>query len=384
MLGLPIPDRLAEAFNSANRRSFVPWSEIPWYDHHFKLQFRVLSIPTQRLRAPSRGVAFRRAARSRHVQDQRWMKSGAHIVRTNYGFRYYIPAGGRWASRDPIGEEGGINLYGFVGNSPCDALDLLGAYAVIDDIVFSVGGALIGVAGEAIVNCVTGESHEWEDYAAAAIGGAVTGEALLYVGPVAAGALGGAATGLFREGIRHYTRHEQFDTISIAFDVGFGMLFGRFLRGPAVRRLTVGRNSYLAVFRQMTAKFRRRLVANLRYSTALKMFAARAWETACLQGAVSSGFASAAVDRARSATASVFGGSAGAPPAATPSAVAIPALPPEELIGASGAQVVDPMTGVGISWASMIVMVNGRVVYSEFRSQEVQFVGVPNGPWVLP
>ncbi len=36
----------------------------------------------------------------------------------NYGFRYYIPVGGRWASRDPIGEEGGVNLYGFVGNRP--------------------------------------------------------------------------------------------------------------------------------------------------------------------------------------------------------------------------------------------------------------------------
>ena len=37
---------------------------------------------------------------------------------TEYGFRYYIPVGGRWASRDPIGEEGGVNLYGFVGNRP--------------------------------------------------------------------------------------------------------------------------------------------------------------------------------------------------------------------------------------------------------------------------
>ena len=45
---------------------------------------------------------------------------------TQYGFRYYIPAGGRWASRDPIGEEGGINLYGFVGNDPSGYFDILG------------------------------------------------------------------------------------------------------------------------------------------------------------------------------------------------------------------------------------------------------------------
>ncbi|PAW75658.1 MAG: hypothetical protein B9S38_00745 [Verrucomicrobiia bacterium Tous-C4TDCM] len=33
-----------------------------------------------------------------------------------YGYRYYDPVTGRWPSRDPIEERGGINLYGFVGN----------------------------------------------------------------------------------------------------------------------------------------------------------------------------------------------------------------------------------------------------------------------------
>ena len=32
-------------------------------------------------------------------------------------FRYYVPETGRWASRDPMGEEGGLNLYAFVGNN---------------------------------------------------------------------------------------------------------------------------------------------------------------------------------------------------------------------------------------------------------------------------
>ncbi len=31
-----------------------------------------------------------------------------------------------WPSRDPIGEQGGVNLYGFVGNDGIDAIDLLG------------------------------------------------------------------------------------------------------------------------------------------------------------------------------------------------------------------------------------------------------------------
>jgi RHS repeat-associated protein len=44
----------------------------------------------------------------------------------NYGFRFYNDTTGRWPSRDPIGERGGINLYAFVGNCPIDHFDYLG------------------------------------------------------------------------------------------------------------------------------------------------------------------------------------------------------------------------------------------------------------------
>ncbi len=43
-----------------------------------------------------------------------------------YGYRYYDPLTGRWPSRDPIGERGGLNPYAFVNNcSPCN-VDYLG------------------------------------------------------------------------------------------------------------------------------------------------------------------------------------------------------------------------------------------------------------------
>ncbi|MCG3128228.1 MAG: hypothetical protein CHACPFDD_03105 [Phycisphaerae bacterium] len=45
---------------------------------------------------------------------------------SHYGYRYYSPRLGRWMSRDPIGEWGGLNLYGFVGNDPANAVDPLG------------------------------------------------------------------------------------------------------------------------------------------------------------------------------------------------------------------------------------------------------------------
>jgi len=44
----------------------------------------------------------------------------------DYGFRFYDPVTGRWLSRDPIDEDGGINLYGFVGNGPVNGLDEYG------------------------------------------------------------------------------------------------------------------------------------------------------------------------------------------------------------------------------------------------------------------
>jgi RHS repeat-associated protein len=41
-------------------------------------------------------------------------------------FRGYDSALGRWLSRDPIEEQGGINLYGYVGNNPIHRIDPLG------------------------------------------------------------------------------------------------------------------------------------------------------------------------------------------------------------------------------------------------------------------
>ena len=39
---------------------------------------------------------------------------------------YYNGSTGRWLSRDPFAEEGGVNLYGFVANTSVNAIDLLG------------------------------------------------------------------------------------------------------------------------------------------------------------------------------------------------------------------------------------------------------------------
>ena len=48
----------------------------------------------------------------------------AGLIRLRYyGYRYYDPLTSRWPSRDPIGENGGSNLYNFVGNRPLSWID---------------------------------------------------------------------------------------------------------------------------------------------------------------------------------------------------------------------------------------------------------------------
>ena len=43
-----------------------------------------------------------------------------------YGYRFYDPGAGRWLNRDPIGERGGRNLYGMVGNDAVNRVDAFG------------------------------------------------------------------------------------------------------------------------------------------------------------------------------------------------------------------------------------------------------------------
>ena len=76
-----------------------------------------------------------------------------------YGYRYYSPELRRWASPDPIGEAGGLNLYGFCGNDGVNDFDETGLSSTVpvthsleissksEDRVssaFEAGGILIG------------------------------------------------------------------------------------------------------------------------------------------------------------------------------------------------------------------------------------------------
>src|SRR5690606_1317347 len=43
-----------------------------------------------------------------------------------YEYRAYSPVLGRWPNRDPLEEQGGVNVYGFAHNDPVQRVDALG------------------------------------------------------------------------------------------------------------------------------------------------------------------------------------------------------------------------------------------------------------------
>jgi len=63
----------------------------------------------------------------------------------NFRTRWYAPELGRWLSPDPIGLEGGLNLYEFCANNPVNCIDPYGLDSVL-------GSALGGFAGDLYEN----------------------------------------------------------------------------------------------------------------------------------------------------------------------------------------------------------------------------------------
>ena len=51
----------------------------------------------------------------RHRFSTKPLDSGTGLY--YYGYRFYVPSLMRWLNRDPIREDGGVNLYGFCGNN---------------------------------------------------------------------------------------------------------------------------------------------------------------------------------------------------------------------------------------------------------------------------
>jgi RHS repeat-associated protein len=66
-------------------------------------------------------------------------KTGLHY---NY-FRDYDPTSGRYIESDPVGLEGGVNTYAYVGNNPLTRIDPYGLWSFSFGAYAGVGGAIL-------------------------------------------------------------------------------------------------------------------------------------------------------------------------------------------------------------------------------------------------
>lgn len=80
-------------------------------------------------------------------------RSGLHLA----NYRAYSSRDGRWLSRDPIGEAGGLNLYAYVGGNPVSYIDPTGEFANL------IIGAVTGAATGYIISLATGECYTLEN-----------------------------------------------------------------------------------------------------------------------------------------------------------------------------------------------------------------------------
>lgn len=108
--------------------------------------------------------------------------------------------------------------------------------------------------------------------------------------------MGGAATNLTGYAIDLATDpSKQFDAGRFVFDTGVGAATG-FIPGVGISGITAGRNSYTAIFNQITTKAMNDTISSISGQTAAKMFVGQAADKAFLQGAITSGLAGDAYD----------------------------------------------------------------------------------------
>jgi RHS repeat-associated protein len=75
----------------------------------------------------------------------------------HYGYRFYDPMLQRWINRDPLGEAGGLNHYGFAANNPLRWVDPWGLeFVLTGNEVIDAGLEGFSRAGEGVVNAFTG------------------------------------------------------------------------------------------------------------------------------------------------------------------------------------------------------------------------------------
>ncbi|ELR64423.1 putative rhs-related protein [Photobacterium marinum] len=79
-----------------------------------------------------------------------------------FGYRFYMPNLGRWLNRDPLQEQGGINLYAYVNGDPLGYVDPDGRYGVGICLAWPVGTAVCVTAAVGVIGIYEGVTNAME------------------------------------------------------------------------------------------------------------------------------------------------------------------------------------------------------------------------------
>jgi RHS repeat-associated protein len=113
-------------------------------------------------------------------------ETGLHY---NY-HRYYDPSTGRYLTPDPIGLDGGLNLYAYARNNPIMIIDPTGEFGLFGAIVGGVSGAIGGFSSGLI------SGGDWKAAIVGGLAGGVAGAAVGSINIFGASAAGQAIGGI--------------------------------------------------------------------------------------------------------------------------------------------------------------------------------------------
>ncbi|MCB1099876.1 MAG: proprotein convertase P-domain-containing protein [Verrucomicrobiae bacterium] len=140
--------------------------------------------------------------------------------------RWYSPEIKRFLSVDSsLGDirlPSSLNRYIYAANNPINFNDPEGEF--INILVGAVVGAVVGATVEVVSSAIEGKPVNWNNVAAAAIGGAVAG-GITGACP-GCGSIAGAVGAGLTNGLKAAFNGKTFDGISFAIDVGVGLLTG--------------------------------------------------------------------------------------------------------------------------------------------------------------
>ncbi|MEM9337281.1 MAG: RHS repeat-associated core domain-containing protein [Bacteroidota bacterium] len=163
----------------------------------------------------------------------------------NYRARMYDPSLGRFYTPDPAAQQN--SAYAYVGNNPISRVDPNGEWFLFDDVIATVGGAIVGAGIEIVSGALSGDGVNWKKVGVAAVAGAAAGETGLYAGPIVAGAVGGAIYGAGAAAVDGKSVGESLEAGAIGAVsgavLGVAGKYGGRVVGAVARRSRLGRSA---------------------------------------------------------------------------------------------------------------------------------------------